>query len=83
MGLMLINGFGITLAGMKCQLARQILIRWKLITLSYATTLRDWHVDLAVSLDVLMRWNVLYACLSSVSTADNFINSVFQITLLM
>jgi hypothetical protein len=83
MGLMPINGFGITLVGMKYQSARQIPIRWKLVMLSYVTTLRDWHVNLAVSLDVLMRWNVLYACLSSVSTADNSINSVSQITRLM
>lgn len=50
---------------------------------SCANTLRDQHVSLAVSLDVRMFWSVNYVCLSSVSTAGNFTNSVSQFPPLM
>ena len=83
MALKRINGSGIILADTKFLKARQIPILWKQTMPNYVTT---WLVSLAnpvVFLAARMLSNVLYAYLSSVSTAGNFTNNAFHTTQFM
>lgn len=50
--------------------------------LNYVTLWHAWLASLVVFLGVPLPWNVLYACLSSASTADSFTNNVFLATTL-
>lgn len=72
--------FGITMADMKFQLAKQIPTRWKEITLNYATTWHAWLANHAASHAARTLCNVLSSCLSIVSIADNFTNNSILIT---
>lgn len=78
-----INGSGITLADMKPLKANRTRT---LLRQTMQSSVTIWHVWLAnpvVSLVVPMLSNVLSACLSSASIADNSTNNVFQTTRLM
>ena len=79
---MLTNGFGITLVGTKFQMARLIRIQSKETMLNFAITWLALLVDRVAFLVARMHLSVLYVFLFILSTAGNFINSVFQIILL-
>ena len=81
MGLMPTNGFGITLADMKFQRARRILILSKPITLNSVIIWLALLANHVVFLAVLTRLNARYAYSFLPSIAGNFTSSVFQITL--
>jgi len=83
MALMRNNGSGITLADMKLQKGSRTPLPWKRTMQNYVITWHAWLANPVAFLVVLMRSNVPYAYLSSVSTADNFTNNVFPITTLM
>jgi len=82
-GLMLISGSGITLADTKFQMVRLTRIQSKEIMLNSVITWLASLVDRVVFLVARMRLSALCVFLFILSTAGNFINSVFQIILLM
>jgi hypothetical protein len=81
MSLMPTNGFGITLADMKFQRARQILILSKPITPNPVIIWLAWLANHVVFLGALTLLNAHYAYLFLPSTAGNFISNAFQIML--
>jgi len=83
MGLMLTNGFGITLADMKFQSARRILILSKPIMPNSVITWLALPADHAVFLGLLTRLNARYAYSFLPSIAGNFTSNAFRIMLLM
>ena len=83
MGLMPINGSGITLAGMRFRKAKQTPTRWKQIMLNCVTTWLGWFVNLAAFLVVRMLWSVPCVYLFFASIAGNFISNVFLVMPLM
>jgi hypothetical protein len=83
MALMLINGFGITLAGMKFHRANLRRILSKEITRNYDIAWRAELVNHVAFLVARMRLNALCASLLIASTAGNFTNNNIQIILHM
>ena len=74
MAMMPTVAFVITSDVMQYQMAKKIPIQLKLAMRNCATTWHAWLANHVVSLAAPMRLNVLSACLSLLSTADNCIS---------